>query len=104
MTSKAHSPSGDELIGLLRDDHLQDHTIMRRRDCRNVKVREALELARQRYGDGETLEASLDSAVQEAGGTRLEMVDPGRWLPDLLKRLAGKDRAPRDDYYSLPRS
>lgn len=103
MTSKGNSPTTDALIDLLRDDRLQDHVVMRARDRRNVKVQEALALARQDFGDVDDLELSLDAAAKVAGGDRFEMVDPGRWVPDLVKRLAGKERAPRDDYYSLPR-
>ena len=71
---------------------------------RNVRVKDALELARSELGDSPDLSEMLDEAAVNAGGARRRMIDPGRWGPDLLKRILGEERAPRDDYYELPLS
>ena len=62
------------------------------------------ELARLELGDSPDLSEMLDEAAVNAGWNQRRMIDPGRWCSDLLKRMLGEERAPRDDYCELPLS
>jgi hypothetical protein len=69
---------------------------------RHVLVWRLLSMAEAKYGSRPNLEQDLDSVVERVGGERIAMVDPWRWLPDVLRRLRGSPLPPREDIYAVP--
>ena len=69
---------------------------------RHVLVWRVQALAEARFNDVPDLEARLDRLVSELGGERLKVVDPWRWLPDLVRRARGQLLPLREDLYAIP--
>lgn len=42
--------------------------------------------------------------IKGVGGSRLEVIDPWRVVPDLIRRLRAQPVPPRDDVYEVPES
>lgn len=59
-------------------------------------------MAEARLGYSQSLNTELEEAIEEIGGRRLEVIDPWRVLPDILRRLRRQALPPRDDVFEIP--
>ncbi len=67
-----------------------------------VLVWRLVALAEARLPDVPNLEEALDQLIEDVGGARYQMIDPWRWLPDLLRRLTGQLQPLNEDLYGIP--
>ena len=93
-----------DLRALLEDERLPFETVARASGERMVLVWRLVALAESRHPDVENVEAELDRVVEHVGGRRYGMLDPWRWLPDLVRRLTGNLKPLNEDLYGIPQS
>ncbi|HEX2161977.1 MAG TPA: hypothetical protein VHF88_09180 [Thermoleophilaceae bacterium] len=92
----------DDLKQLVRDVELPRQKVYRAGDVQYVPAWRLVAVASRSYGLGEDAEKQVDALVVELGGKRIDVVDPWRVIPDLIKRLLGRPIPPREDLYELP--
>ena len=92
-----------DLRALLADNRLPEQRVIRGDDgFRHVLVWRLVALAEARHGYRPDLEAHVDALVERAGGRRVDLVDPWRWIPDVVRRLRRQALPLRDDLYAIP--
>jgi hypothetical protein len=95
--------SEGDLKGLLADPRMPEQRVHRGDDgFRHVLVWRLVAQAEAHHGPRPDLESELDALVERVGGRRIDVVDPWRWAPDLIRRLRGRALPPRDDVYAIP--
>jgi hypothetical protein len=102
QTARRARLTESDLRSLLADPRLRLQRVHGDRGNRHVFAWRLVALAEARFGWAADLEGQVDALVSEAGGQRIEMIDPWRWVPNLLRRLARRPLPPDEDLYVLP--
>ena len=101
--SDARDAAEDErLLAVFRDPALPEVDVKRGGGARHFLVWRTVALAEARLGHHRDMEQRLDSYVSGVGGRRLGMVDPWRFITDLVRRVRRLPLPPNEDIYEIP--